>query len=112
MSSKIGLIVSMLFFTLFFLLCVDVMLIQFNYSDLDAKSISISYDISRKGKADDEYINELENRYQVKISNVSIKQPEFGDMVEYVVYREYTPIIVKRETMLLRIKRSTIIGYY
>ena len=42
MSSKLGLILSMMFVIMFFLFGVDLICIQYVYSDLDAKSISIS----------------------------------------------------------------------
>lgn len=112
MSSKLSLIISMLFFALFFLLCLDIMTIQFYYSDLDSKSIAISYDISRKGDIDDEYISSLEEKYKLQISDVSPKHPEFGDTVEYIVIREYKPIIVSLNPISIKVKRTTMIGYY
>ena len=84
MSSKLSLIISMLFFALFFFLCIDIMTIQFYYSDLDSKSISISYDISRKGDIDETYI----------------------------VVREYKPIIISPNPIEIKVKRTTMIGYY
>lgn len=112
MSSKLGLIISMLFFTLFFLLGVDVMCIQYYYSDLDAKSVAISYNISKVGRSDSEFISSLEERYNVRISNISPENPEFGDMVEYIVEKDYKPIIVSSDVLVLKIKRTTVIGYF
>ena len=41
MSSKIGAILSFIFVALFFFLSVDVICLQFSYSDLDSKGITL-----------------------------------------------------------------------
>ena len=43
MSSKIGTILSMLFVVLFFLFGTDLLCLQYTYSELDSKGISIAY---------------------------------------------------------------------
>ena len=61
MSSKIGLILSMIFVAMFFVFGIDLICIQFIYSDLDAKSITISYLISQNGGLSSDLINEIED---------------------------------------------------
>ena len=112
MSSKIGLILSTLFFALFFFLSVDVLSIQYFYSDLDAKSISIGYEISKRMEIDRDFIVSLEEKYHITISDISPEEPEFGDMVTYTLSRTYQPIVVSREAMEIKVKRSIVIGYY
>lgn len=112
MSSKIGLLFSLVFFTIFFLLAIDVMLIQYHYSDLDNQSIVIGYELAHLEVIEDEDIQELEDEHHVIITNISNKTPSFGDVIYYTVLKEYKPIIVSNESMELKIKRSVVVGYY
>ena len=112
MSSKIALILSLIYFIFFFLLGIDVMSIQLFYSRLDSKSIGISYDISSTGKSDNAYITSLEEKYHVTIKNVSNEHPEFGEMVEYILEKDYQPIILSTSILEIKIKRIAVVGYY
>lgn len=112
MSSKLGLIISMIFFMMFYMLSVDVICIQYFYSDLDTKGVVISYDISKCLEIDEEYISSLEEKYKVKISDVSPEEPVFGDMVSYTLIRTYKPIIISRDEIVIKVKRSAVCGYY
>lgn len=112
MSSKIGLLISLIFYSLFFVLSVDVMCIQYFYSDLDSKSIGVGYDIARLEVISDEDIAHIEERHHVDIIDVSNRHPNFGDVVEYVVLKEYKPMIVSNDVMELKVRRSVVIGYY
>ena len=112
MSSKIGLLISLVFFTMFFLLSIDIICIQFYMSDLDSKSTIISYEISRLSKIDNDSIKNLEDKYQVSILNISNRTPNFGDVVSFTIEKDYRPIIVSNDEMEIKIERSTVIGYY
>ncbi len=112
MSSKFGLLLSFIFYALFFVLSVDVMCIQYQYSDLDSKSVTIAYELSRLESFDDESISLIETRHHVIISDISNRSPSFGDVIDFVVLKEYSPLIVSNEVMELKIKRTTVIGYY
>ena len=112
MSSKLGLIISLMFFALFFSLSIDVICIQYFYSDLDSKSVLIGYELGRMKSINDESIHNLEDKYHVNIKDISNKDPKFGDVIEYVITVNYQPIIVSNEVMELQISRSTVIGYY
>lgn len=112
MSSKMGLILSMIFITLFFSLGIDMVSIQIIYSDLDAKSVPISYRISEHGIIDESLIATIEQDFNVKFTCKSNCQPRFGDTVTYVISKDYKPIVIKKETMSVAIERSAVIGYY
>ena len=112
MSSKLGLILSMLFVALFFLFGVDLICVQFVFSDLDAKSISISYLISQHGGLDINLINEIEETYKVDFKCLSNCNPSFGDIIEYQISKDYSPLIISNETMHITVYRSTAIGFY
>ena len=112
MSSKLGLLISLVFFAMFFALSIDTMCIQYYYSDLDSISVIIGYEISHLENITDENIRVLEEKHHVIISDISNKEPQFGDVVSYVLYKEYTPIIVANNPIPIKIERSTVIGYY
>ena len=112
MSYKISLLFSTIFFALLFLLSVDVMCVQYHYSSLDTIAVAVGYEISSEGSTDEALLKQLEDKYNVKISNVSSNKPVYGDMVTYVVERDYKPIIISANLMKLRIQRATVIGYY
>ena len=112
MSSKFGLILSLVFFAMFFTLSVDIMCIQYYYSDLDSKSVVIGYEIARLGVIEDEDIKNIEDKYHVNIMNISNRTPDFGDVISYTISVEYKPIVVSNDVMQIQVERNTVMGYY
>lgn len=112
MSSKIGLILSMIFVSLFFAFGIDLIMVQVIYSDLDAKSVSISYKISQYGTIDDKLKEAIENDYEVTFVCLGNCEPKFGDTVTFAIAKNYNPIIIKDEPMTISVKRNAVIGYY
>ncbi len=112
MSYKLGLLLSMVFVILFFMLGIDLISIQFAFGNLDAKSISISYRISEHGTIDDAFIEEIENYYDVDFTCTSNCTPLFGDIVEYTISSEIKTLVVSPDLLTIRISRSTVIGFY
>ena len=111
MSSKIGTILSFLFAALFFLFGADMISLQYNYSDLDAKSIPISYEISRSGGLTNSLISQIENNYHVSFTCISGSDSGFGESVEYILSTEFDPMIISKDIMTISIKRITTIGF-
>lgn len=112
MSYKISFILSLVFVAMFFLFAGDMISLQFLYSDLDAKSITISYLISEHGQLDDTFINSIENKYQIDFVSADNYHPLFGDEVTYVIAKTYKPLIMGKEDMTVSVQRTTVIGYY
>lgn len=112
MSYKIGFILSMIFVAMFFLFSGDLISLQYIYSDLDAKSVSISYLISEHGKLDGPFIRGIERKYGVNFVTASNYMPLFGDEVTYVIATKYKPLIMSQDQMTVSIERTTVIGYY
>lgn len=112
MSSKLGMILSMIFVIAFLLLGADMMCMSAAYSQLDSTSITIGYLLSKHGKVDKKYINELEETYHIKFLTISPSSPSSGDVVDFVIYQNYDPIILSGDPIQLKASRSTIIGYY
>ena len=111
MSSKIGLIMSMIFVTLFFAFGLDLIHIQFLYNDLDAKSVAISYKISEHGTVDESIKRYIEETFKVTFKCTSNCSPLFGDTVTYTISKDFNPIIIQQETMTISIERNAVIGY-
>lgn len=112
MSSKIGLVLSFVFVAMFFLLGVDLLTLQFALSDLDAKSINISYLINKHATINDELITHIEQTYGVEFECLNNETPVYGDVLDYTISQTFKPIIISKEEMKLTIKRYVIIGYY
>lgn len=113
MSSKIGTILSSIFIILAFLFSCDLMTIQFTYADLDAKSVNISYLISRAPELDRKFWNYIYERYDVGDITCDKEGPTvFGEEIHYEISKPIKPLIISNENMIITLKRMTIVGYY
>ena len=102
----------MFFVVLFFLFGIDMIGLQLTYSELDQKAITIGYLIAKRGGFDDEYIDYIEQKYDVLFTCLNNCNPKFGDVVEYKLQDEYNPLIINNHVVLVSVFRSTVIGYY
>ena len=112
MSSKVGLILSMIFVAMFFAFGLDIISIQFIFNDLDAKSTAISYRISEYGTVDNTLKQSIESSFNVTFQCTENCNPIFGDVVTYTISKTYKPIIMDSGTMTISIQRYANIGYY
>ena len=112
MSYKISFILSMIFVVMYFMFAGDMISLQFIYSDLDAKSVTISYLISENGTIDKKFIRYVENKYDVTFVSIDNIHPLFGDEVTYVIAKDYKPLMMSKDVMTVSIQRTTVIGYY
>lgn len=102
----------MVFVALFFMFAGDMICLQFIYSDLDAKSVTISYLISENGTIDKRFIRRIEQKYKIYFVSIDNLNPLFGDEVTYVIAKDYQPLMMSKDTMTVSVKRTTVIGYY
>lgn len=112
MSYKISLLLSSIFIVLFFAFGVDLLTIQFVYTDLDAKSTSISYLISKRGTIDEDFITYIENDYHLDFTYLGEPNIAFGDVVTYTLTKTIDTIVVSKQPMEISVKRQAIIGYF
>ena len=112
MSSKVGLILSMIFVAIFFVFGADLICLQSAFSALDAKANNISYAISRNGVIDDPFIDYIEETYHVSFYCEENSAPTFGDVVTYVITSTYRPLIIAKEPITISVKRMTVVGFY
>lgn len=102
----------MVFVVMYFLFAGDMISLQFIYSDLDAKSVTISYLISENGNIDDNFINYIESKYKVDFVYADNYNPVFGDEVTYIIAETYKPLMMSKDEMTVSVKRTTVIGYF
>lgn len=112
MSSKIGTLLSFIFVAMYFVFGIDLVMLQFVYSDLDAKSVTISNLISQQLNITAEFEANIEAKYSVSLTILNEEEPLFGDIIDYIISVDYDPIIISSSTMTLQVKRSTVLGYY
>ena len=113
MSSKIAFLLSMIFVGWFFALGMDMINIQFAISNLDSKSVTISYLISQYGTVDAQIEEEIENKYNVEFVCTDNCTPLYGEVVTYVISTNIKTLIVgSNKSMTISIKRTAVIGYY
>ena len=112
MSSKLGLILSMVFVALFFAFAGDMVSLQFAYTNLDAISVTIGQLIGEEKTINQAFIDKVENKYDIEFFILNEDEPIFGDVVDYIIAQDYQPMVISKESIHLSIKRSSIIGYY
>lgn len=112
MASKIGTILSMIFVIFLFLFASDMMCLQFLYSDLDSKALSVSYLIAKNQKIDSSFISSIEQKYDIKFSYSGPAVPKYGEIVDFKISKTFDPIIISTTEMTVDVKRTAIIGFY
>jgi len=112
MGNKIALILSLGIVSIFFLLAGDTISLQYFYSDLDAKGTTISYLISKTGRTDDEFKKQIYDRYDVTLTFKNTTTPKIGDVVDFAISKNFDPIIISTSTMVIKVERSAMIGYF
>ena len=101
----------MIFVAMFFSFGIDLINIQFIYNDLDAKSVAISYKISEHGTVDESLKQNIESTFKISFRCTSNCSPMFGDVVTYVISKDYKPFIINQDSMSISIERNAVIGY-
>ncbi|MCI1244438.1 MAG: hypothetical protein LKG11_00550 [Bacilli bacterium] len=110
MSSKLGFLLSLLFLVPVLAYMGDLYSLQLIHADLDAVALQAGYQISRSNgltSAIEDYVKES--------SGASIKalssEAYFGAEYKFVVYKDYAPLIIQSQTMVVSVTREAILGY-
>lgn len=112
MASKMGLILSFIFVSMFIALGVDLMLIQYQYSSLDSIAVNIGYLISKNGGVSDSLIYDIEQHYELNFTCTSNCSNTIGELLTFEIVRKYKPLIISDKPIYLKVSRATMIGYY
>ena len=112
MSSKIGLILSLVFVTIFFAFAADIINIQYQYSALDSISVNINYLLANSKGSSIAVDNYLEQNYaNIKFQAIT-SSVVLGEPFVYTLMVSYDPMFMNRGSIMdISIKRSVIIGY-
>ena len=111
MSSKLGTILSMIFVVLYIVLGLDLISIQFIYSDLDAKAASVAYLISKNKGVTSSLVESIEERYNVTF--ICLNDCVITDnIVDFALSTTYQPFFISKDEMNIVITRQAVIGYY
>ena len=112
MASKIGTILSMIFVLMLFLFASDFMCLQYIYSDLDSKALTISYQIAQNQVIDSSFIKNIENNYNVIFTYSGPSNPSYGEIVDFKISKSFKPIILSSNKMMINVNRTAVVGYY
>lgn len=89
----------------------DLTTIQQIYSVLDAAAVTAGHLISLEGGISKQTRNYVRECAKADILPIGKDYVEVGGIIEFVVVRKYEPIIISRDTMVLEVSRSVMIGY-
>lgn len=111
MGSKLGLILSMGIIFFAFLFGTDLVMIQYQYTDLDAMSTYISYRLSKVAKIDDSILNYCEEKNTTIVDeNPNVSGYQKGDLFSYKLIRKYKPLVMGNDYFDLTISREAVIS--
>ena len=102
----------MLFVVMFFLFGTDLLCLQYAYSELDSKGITIAYHISKNSRIDSEFLTFLSKKYEVEVEADPNQPSEYGDVVKFTIKDVFDPLVISNEEMTVALSREAIIGYY
>ena len=112
MGSKIGFILSLLFVAQLFVFASDFVAIQFIYTNLDAVSVSVGYEISKKGGITQEVIDLVREEANAEIEQIGDSSQRIGELFQYRIFREYQSFTLMDKPTEISVVRSVMIGYY
>lgn len=113
MGSKLGVMLSLLFFFYAFLFASDFVMIQLTYTSLDALSTTVSYKISKSGEINEDLQTFVKQKINGDIKPVGASSSyEQGSLLGYYLIKEYKPIAFESEPLRISIKRYAVINIY
>ncbi len=113
MSYKLGLLLSLTFLMSLLLLSGDLLNVGIVKNALDSLATTVGYRIARDGRVTKECENLIASYGATfTLEEGSSTTFRIGDTVVYYLSKDYDPFLLKKETMHIGVKRSTVVGYY
>ncbi len=113
MSSKIGLILSMIFVAFTFLFGADLLTLQGAFTVVQNKANDIAYELEYYSCFDQEMHSYLESKYEVTITPIcGFPSNTIGDSVEFSVSYKVEGLLFMPNSYTLTASRTAILGYY
>lgn len=105
---------SMLVASLAILLSSDLVSTEMIYSELDSMSTTVGYYISKSGGVTDTIRSYVKKEINADIycAMDDCTAVQKGDTFFYVIEKVYTPVILRKSSNKISIKRSIVIGLY
>ncbi len=110
MGSSLGFLLSLFFCVQIVAYVGDIASLQFIYSSMESVATTIGHMIAIDGGITaraEEYAKDKIYAFIQPLTKVS----QIGEIYEFVLYKEYTPIIISSSNMKLHIERSVMLGY-
>jgi len=111
MSYKLGLLLSLVYMISTLLLGGDIFCLIAVHNNLDAIALTVSYRISMDGRVSNETIDWIRNEGAEYVA-VTETTPRIGDTFVFEIYKDYEPMIIKKSTIRVAVRRSTVVGFY
>ena len=113
MSYKLGLLLSIAFMMSVLLFSGDLLNVAIIKNSFNALSVTVSYRIAKDGTITSN-TDALIQSYDATLRLEEGQREAFriGDTVTYFLEKRYTPFILRKEEMVLSVRRSAVIGYY
>ena len=111
MASKLGFMLSTIFFMFIFLISADMLCISQIKSGLDALATTVGYRIAKEGALTIATLRMIDG-YGAELSANSTGSPAIGETYTFSLKKEYKPLILSKNTMVITVTHSTIVGFY
>ncbi|MCH5171869.1 MAG: hypothetical protein J1F31_03440 [Erysipelotrichales bacterium] len=111
MASNLSHILALFLVIPFILFSTDLIGIQETYTELENIATQVSFKIQKAGCISDELINETYLTFNAYLESDTNSKQNFGDLVEFYIYKYYVGNFINGGETLVRIKRTVMIGY-
>lgn len=111
MAYKLSLMLSFLFLMFVFLTAGDLVCVSHINSGLNNLAVTIGYRIAKEGQIS-EQTETLVSDYGASIRLPYAASFRIGESVTFVLSKEYKPLIMSKNTMVISVKHVAIVGYY
>lgn len=110
MAYKFGMMLSLMFLVFSFLIGGDIMCISSIRSSLDNLSLTVAYRLSRDGYLSDQVMRVISSA-NCYLGYITDESPAYGDTVIYTLCRDFDPLIIADDTMVITVKGTAVVGY-
>lgn len=111
MSNLFSYILGFIFVLPIMLFGIDLFMLQSVTSGLESYATTLSVKASFNGLTNNQYSEAEEEGYTL-VCLVGCEYPQVGQTQIFVLKKTYTPLFISEETIIIKAKRSYIIGYY
>lgn len=112
MASNLGNILSLFLIIPLMIFIGDLIGIQTAYNQLENLCTQITFSIQQKGCLSDEMIQFITDTYHVNVDYETNLEHNFGEYLNFSIYKYYEGIIISGNDLVIRINRTVLLGYF